>query len=293
VFDALHCLDKSSLNEGAIVTNGKNRHLFRVVALLVAVAAYNSGAAAAECTRAQLSATVNSYLSALSAHNYRRLPLARHVGYTENGMPRELGEGFWKSAGAVRLKRSALDTRTCGTATQAIIEEDGKPIIYAVRLQLVHGRIAEAETLLARAKDFAFKPQGVLETADQDWEGILPAQDRTPRAVMIKAADDYYSMFAKEPTASVPFGRPCDRWENGTKTTKNGDCSPKGLVINQPARRIPVVDEQAGIVVAFIHFARSLPDMHMFKMKEGKVVLVQAVIGSRAPSTGWPVGVAP
>ncbi len=273
------------------MTDRKRWRPFQVAAVLITVTLSSAGARAADCTRAQLTAAVNGYLKALSAHNPHRLALAPHAGYTENGMYHSFGEGFWKSAGAVKLKRSALDTHSCGTATQAIIEEDGKPIIYAVRLKLVRGRITEAETLLARAKDFAFKPQGVLDTAGQDWEGILPVKDRTPRAVMIKAATDYYSMFAKEPTASVPFGMPCDRWENGTQTTKNGDCSPKGLVINQPPRRIPVVDEQAGIVVAFIHFARALPDMHMFKMKDGKVILVQAVIGSRAPSTGWPVEV--
>jgi hypothetical protein len=275
------------------VTNKKNRRAVILAALVAAIGCYATMAGAAECTRKELAATVNTYFKALTAHDAKRLPLARHAGFTENGMPKDFGEGFWKSAGAVRLKRSALDTQTCGTVTQAIIEEDGKPIIFGVRLKLVHGRISEVETLLARSKEFAFKPQGVLDTANQDWEGILPVKDRTPRAVMIKAAHDYYDMFAKDPTASVPFGMPCDRWENGTKTTRNGDCSPKGLVINQPPRRVPVVDEQAGIVVAFIHFARSLPDMHMFKMKDGKVILVQAVIGARAPSTGWPVEDAP
>jgi hypothetical protein len=270
------------------VSNKNNCRAFILIALLAAAGWCGGAAAATNCTRKELATTVNTYFKALTAHDAKRLALTRHAGFTENGMPKDFGEGFWKSAGAVRMKRSALDIHTCGTVTQAIIDEDGKPIIYGVRLKLVHGRISEAETLLARAKEFAFKPQGVLDTAKQDWEGILPPADRTPRAVMIKAANDYYDMFAKEPTASVPFGKPCDRWENGTQTTRNGDCSPKGLVLHHPPRRIPVVDEEAGIVVAFLHFNRSLPDMHMFKMKDGKVILVQAVIGARAPSTGWP-----
>jgi hypothetical protein len=270
------------------VTNKKDCRTLILTALIGVVVWHSAIATAGDCTRKQLAATANAYLKALTAHDPSRLPLTRHAGFTENGMYLNFGEGFWKTAGTVRLKRSALDTHTCGTVTQAIIEEDGKPIIFGVRLQLVHGRISEAETLIARSKEFAFKPQGVLDTANQDWEGILPPKDRTPRAVMIKAANDYYDMFAKEPTASVPFATPCDRWENGTKTTK-GDCSPKGLVLHHPPRRIPVVDEEAGIVVAFLHFNRSLPDMHMFKMKDGKVILVQAVIGARAPSTGWPV----
>ncbi len=57
--------------------------------------------------------------------------------------------------------------------------------------------------------------------------------------------------------------------------------------MKHPPRRVPVVDLEAGIVVAFVHFANSLPDFHMFKMRNGKVELIQAVIGAAAPSTGW------
>jgi hypothetical protein len=42
-----------------------------------------------------------------------------------------------------------------------------------------------------------------------------------------------------------------------------------------------------GIVVAFLYFAKSLPDFHMFKMRNGKVELIQSVIGAASPSTGW------
>jgi hypothetical protein len=116
---------------------------------------------------------------------------------------------------------------------------------------------------------------------------------------MIAAANDYFDMFAKEPHARTPFATVCDRWENGTQTTKGGtfqgkeyaphDCSPKGLVITNHGPRRFLVDPDAGIVVAFVHFAGALPDFHMFKMRNGKVELVQAVIGSAAKSTGWPV----
>ncbi len=134
------------------MTNKKNR-LTLVLAALVAVGIWHSATATAgDCTRQQLAATANGYLKALTAHNPGRLRLTRHAGFTENGMYLNFGEGFWKTAGAVRLKRSALDTHTCGTVTQAIIEENGKPIIFGVRLQLVHGRISEAETLISRPK---------------------------------------------------------------------------------------------------------------------------------------------
>ena len=51
---------------------------------------------------------------------------------------------------------------------------------------------------------------------------------------------------------------------------------------------MPVVDRETGVAVAFVHFARSLPDMHMFKFRNGHVEYVQAVIGPRAETMGWP-----
>jgi hypothetical protein len=40
-------------------------------------------------------------------------------------------------------------------------------------------------------------------------------------------------------------------------------------------------------VVAFVHFAGGLPDFHVFKMKDGRVHLINAVIGAGAKSMGW------
>jgi len=116
---------------------------------------------------------------------------------------------------------------------------------------------------------------------------------------MIAAANDYFDMFVKEPQVETPFAKPCDRWENGTQTTLGGtfqgkeyiphDCSPKGLVITNHSPRRFLVDVEEGIVVAYVHFAGNLPDFHMFKMRNGKVEYIQAVIGSAAKSTGWPL----
>ncbi|MEJ1964887.1 MAG: hypothetical protein WDO56_26480 [Gammaproteobacteria bacterium] len=257
---------------------------------IAAVAALACGTeATAACTRADLASTVDNYFKALAAHDPKAVPLASTVRFTENGEPIEPGEGFWKTAGQRVFARSALDTETCGTVTQAVIEENGRQILFGVRLKLDGGaRISEIEHVIAREKEFAFKPQGVLDTRDQDWEGVLPPEQRTSRAAMIAAANDYYDMFVAVPEVSVPFARPCERWENGTKTTK-GDCSPKGLVLVHPERRVPVVDREAGIAVAFVYFNGALPDFHMFKFRSGHIELAQAVIGPRgAKSTGWP-----
>ena len=260
----------------------------RLASLLACLLA-SAGHTAAACTRAELGTVVDRYFEALAAHDPHAVTLAPKLRFTENGLVIKSGEGFWKTAGMRLFTRSALDTDTCGTVTQAVIEENGRPILFGVRLKLDgNGRITEIEHLIAREKEFAFKPQGVLETRDDNWETLLPPEERASRAAMAAAANDYYDMFTKTPEVSAPFAHPCERWENGTKTTK-GDCSPKGLVLVHPERRVPVVDREAGIAVAFVYFNGALPDMHMFKFRSGQIERIQSVIGPRgAPSTGWP-----
>jgi len=128
----------------------------------------------------------------------------------------------------------------------------------------------------------------VLATKEQDWETILPPDKRAPRKALIEAANNYFEMFSNDPKVSVPFTKPCERWENGTQTTATThDCSPKGLVLTHPPRRF-LVDTEKGLVVAYVLFTGGLPDCHIFRMRDGKVDLIQAVVGAGATSMGWP-----
>lgn len=261
---------------------------FRIFTAIVFLLSY-AGLASANCERSDLNDIVDNYFKALAAHNTKTVPIAKNVKFTENGVLLKAGEGFWKTAGKVVFSRDVLDTESCGTVTQALIEENGRKIIFGVRLKLNDKQeISEIEHVIAREEEFAFRPEGVLVPEYMDWEVILPAEERTSRAAMIAGANDYFDMFVGEPEVSAPFTTPCHRWENGTHTTRRGNCSPKGLTIIHPHRRVPVVDRETGVAVAFVFFASSLPDMHMFKFRSGHVELVQAVIGAPAESIGWP-----
>jgi hypothetical protein len=285
-----------------------------------------SAYAQSACTRDGLKGIIGQYFSALEARNPSSLPLAANVKFTENGVEMRVGEGFWKTAGKTLLKRDLLDTYKCGTHSNVVIEEkytapktqapapkspfaslsakppaDGtiRPILYGVRLKVENQQITEIETFVARETEFAFNAATVLETKDQDWESIIPEEQRSSRLAMIAAADDYFNMFADKPKVRTPFADVCDRWENGFMTTRGGgvmggvkmtahDCSPKGLVITNHGPRRFLVDLEAGTVVAYVHFTGSLPDFHMFRMRNGKVDLIQAVIGAGSKSMGWP-----
>ena len=255
------------------------------------------------CRREALKDQTAQFLSALEAKKPANLPLSPDVKYTENGKEITVGEGFWKTAGKMLLKRTVIDADRCGTHTQAVLEENGKQVIYGVRLGFDKSNkknIAEIESFVAREGDFLFNPKGVLETRNQDWEGVIPREERSSRLGMVAAADDYFELFRKNPDVHVDFAKDCNRWENGTLTTgrrKDGaslsdepgrQCSPVGLqTLTHKPRRF-LVDREAGVVVAYLLFSSALPDFHMFRMRNGKIELMQVVVTSGSPTMGWP-----
>jgi hypothetical protein len=187
------------------------------------------------------------------------------------------------------------------------LPEEGtvRPILFASRLKVEKGKIAEIETIVARENDFAFNAENVLKTKDQDWETVLPPEKRAPRKALADAANNYFALFAENSTVSVPFAQVCDRWENGMQTTaKDHDCSPVtfrkqiGMSINHGPRRV-WVDAEKGISIAFMMFGggataseanptgSGLVDCHMFRMRDGKVDLILSIVGPSAPSMGW------
>jgi len=254
------------------------------------------------CTRATLKAVTEKFFAALERHDKSAAPLASNVRYTENGIEVQVGKGVWETAVKTIFKRGMVDTHKCGTHTQAIIEEDGKPILYGVRLKVDREKISEIEAIVVRGKQ-VLDVKGLLDTGDQDWEGILPPEQRSSRLAMMAAADDYFELFVKEKPRKVsilPYSRACDRWENGLQTTKGGtnqgvtmpahSCSPVGFADMSHGPRRFLVDEETGVVVAYTLFNNIWPDFHMFKMRNGYVEWIQAYFeyGQQYKTMGWP-----
>jgi hypothetical protein len=254
------------------------------------------------CTRESLKSITDCFFIALEAHKPSSLPLARNVKYTENGIEVPIGKGVWETVGKTTFKRGMVDTQKCGTHTQAIIEEDGKSILYGVRLKIDKAKISEIEAIIIRGEQVLDVP-AILATQDQDWEGILPPEHRNSRLAMMAAADDYFGLFVKEnkrKVSDIAYSGTCDRWENGAQTTKGGEfqgmqfpahnCSPEGFAdMDHPPRRF-LVDEETGVVVAYVLFNNDWPDFHMFKMRNGKVDWIQAYFeyGKEYTTMGWP-----
>jgi hypothetical protein len=272
---------------------------FLILGSNTAAIAQSSGPA---CTRESLKAITDKFFTALEAHKPSSLPLASGVKYTENGIVVAVGKGSWETAGKPTFKRGLIDTQKCGTHTQAILEEAGKPMLYGVRLKIDKEKISEIESIVVRGKE-VLDVKAILDTKDQDWEGILPPEQRSSRLSMMAAADDYFELFVKEQKPKVselPYAKICDRWENGMQTTKGGtnqgvtmpahNCSPKGFADMTHSPRRFLVDVETGVVVAYTLFDKVWPDFHMFKMRNGQVELIQAYFeyGKKYESIGWP-----
>jgi hypothetical protein len=272
---------------------------FLVLAGNPAVLAQSGGQA---CTRESLKAITDNFITALEAHNPSSVPLASGVRYTENGIVVPVGKGAWETAGKTIFKRGMIDTQKCGTHTQIILEENGKQILYGVRLKVDKEKISEIEAIVVRGKE-VLDVKAILDTKDQDWEVILPPEQRTSRLAMMAAADDYFELFVQKQPRKVSvlsFTNFCDRWENGMQTTKGGtnqgvtmpahNCSPVGFSDMTHSPRRFLVDVDAGIVVAYTLFDNVWPDFHMFKMRNGQVQWIQAYFeyGKKYETIGWP-----
>ena len=245
----------------------------------------STGTMPLNCNRACLENVVEQYLTALVAHDPKRLPLSKDVTYTENDQVLEIGDGFWKTAeGRGKYTHIFADPEFGQVAYMGTMREAGAPLLMSLRLRIELGRITEIESIF-------FKPGGggPNNIADMDkpykpedfWFKSIPPAQQMSRQELIAIADGYFTGLQKNDgkgingTGTYPFTPDCHRVENGSPTTNVPrpadqpadainpfwmDCLSQfkmGLyyvVQNIHGRRYPVVDRERGIVWAHAIF---------------------------------------
>lgn len=255
-----------------------------------------AGAPVGECTRELLKSTTDAYFEAMAAHDPSTLPLAADVKFTENGEESELGaEGLWPMAGEVKHTHSALDTEECQAVTQAVVPEGSMDIPLGLRIKLVAGEISEIETIAVRPGDYKVSGQNfdsdtdaiISSAEDVGWEMVVPEAQRATREELIAWMNKYYRLF---PAGVCNVTDDCRRRENGGG---NFDCDlGASCAADEPgpddealSPRLILADVETGIGVGFTMFQENT-DMHMFKMYDGQVHGVQAILGA-ADGSGW------
>src|SRR6516164_6538321 len=125
--------------------------LSALVSTSVWTAAAPQSSAGSSCDRECLRGFITQYLDAMVAHNPKLLSLAANSRFTENTKTMPLGEGLWKGASKLRsYRQDFLDVREGMAASHVIVEENGNPVMLALRLKVAGKKIAEIETMVTR-----------------------------------------------------------------------------------------------------------------------------------------------
>jgi hypothetical protein len=252
----------------------------RVGLLFVCSAVAASAFAAADCDRACLKTTLDQYLNAVVKHDPSAAPLFIGFRHTENATVIKLGTGAWKSVTALgKVQRRYFDTTSGQAGYFGIVEENGAPAIATIRLKIENKKITEAEWVISRKGDPGLNgPAGgnVFDIdnliANPPPERTLSKDGRMSREAMIAVTNSYFDGITTHDGSIIMAEPGCPRLENGVTMTGRGaaprggapaasvrDCT-SGLetinIQNVTARRFPIVDEEAGVVLAMAVFIR-------------------------------------
>jgi hypothetical protein len=188
----------------------------------------------ASCDRGCMQATVDGYLDALIAHDPSRLKTTGDVKFAENLQVLKLGEGSWATVdGRGPYSHYFADPASGNAGFIGTMRENGVPVIYDLRLKIVDGKIAEAESQIIRDPFGALKYEKALgQGPAPEWLEAVPPEKRLPRAELIAATDRYFTTMERNDGSGDYsfFADKCDRLEHATKTTNMNPPEPYGHV---------------------------------------------------------------
>lgn len=286
--------------------------------LLALGSAYGAG-----CDRACLKTALDQYLNAVLQHNPAGAPLSVGFRQTENAKATRPGTGIWQSAKALgKLQRRYFDAETGQAGYFGTLDEEGGTAVVTVRLKIEDHKIAEAEWYLARKGDAGIgtgagaqanasfhDPDNLI--AHPPAERIVPKGERLSRADMVAITNSYFDGLTAHDGSLIIAHPGCIRLENGFTTTQRpipgggagelSDCTSKGAMANifaVTARRYPIVDEEAGVVLGLGIFQRK-PGVAMrrnqfsewFVIEQGKIRAIYSSMfypEQDAPVPNWP-----
>lgn len=247
----------------------------------------------ADCDDSCLRKSMDQYLSALVAHDPKRLPLAPGVKFTENTNAMAVGDGLWQTIGGVLPQRIIITDPTTAQVEfyGAVLENDRTSLLY-VRLEERAGLITEIESAVIRKAAGNFGIFAGLQGPLSSWNEILAPSQRRSRQELIALVNQYFEGIEQSNGDIVPFDPNCERWENNLHTSGGSSGKPaapptaaaasntapgaatntvqsllKGMTIGETFdthvfsyithitdRRFPVVDVKRGIVTAIVMF---------------------------------------
>jgi len=248
--------------------------------------------------RAFLEQSADRYLDALGRRDPSRLALHPDFRLTENGQLLELGDGLWGTASARGgYEHVVVDPDTGGIAVTAVMRENDRPVIVAIRLAMRDGLLAEAEMVVSRT-DILFYRNGPQNLEAQGgplpiWTEIVPEGERASREQLIELAEAYFNTLERNDGRTIaPFEEGCRRTDNGVFATQAPELDADGsepfyalgpagqfalgyfiFVTAIRERRHVVMDVERGVIAccAFLDHAGTI---HEARLTDGRIVPV-------------------
>jgi hypothetical protein len=262
--------------------------------LVVSAVGASRASAQAACDRTCLRTLLDQYLSAIVKHDPGAAPLVVGFRQTENAVNVRPGNGVWKTVtGLGSVQRRYLDPVSGQAAYYGTVEEGAGTAVVTIRVRVENRQLTEAEWYLARADDpglngprQAGRPPANLHNPEYlaknpPPERVVPREQRADRAALTRIVDSYFDAITSHDGSVALTHQGCGRVENGTPAPAGRFLPPvapanPGRQGGPPAggsndcvgglqnfnlsmvvgRRIPLVDEEAQVVLAYGVFIR-------------------------------------
>jgi len=269
--------------------------------------------------RAELVDLLERSCEALRSNDPAQLVLAPGARFAENSVEFPFGDGVWQTVTGMGDYAWLLADPTNGQAARfGVLEESGEKALFVMRIAADPSlAITEMEILVGRPAD-AGVPflTAELDERPELTESIPPAA-RSNRREMLALANGYFDTLQQnDGTIRTRFHPGCNRRENGVFTTNSlrPDIAPVARLGCEEqfalgyyrfdnwirARRYPLVDEEAGVVLAggfidhdgrtreyeltngekrtgFFLRPHSFAFLEAFKIRDGAISAVEAV----------------
>lgn len=238
--------------------------------------------AAAACDRACLIDSTESYLGALADGDPSKAPLASQVAFVENLKRLQVGEGLWQTITGGKTDFSIIvpDPILQQVGWIGVLEQEGEPVMMALRLKFDGDQIIEAEHIITPPA------QGRTENIQTVRPGLLaeiPADQRLSHDELIRIGATYYDALDDNDGSKTPFAAECDRHENGMITAGANAGPPPNWQPGQPRastdcakqldsqtfvyidrienRRMVAADPVTGLSMGFSHFRHPMNNL--------------------------------
>jgi hypothetical protein len=269
----------------------------RIVTFAAAILCFSligNAAGKIRCDRQCLAGFMTTYLNALVANDSSKLPVAKNVKYTENGVRLNLNDGLWHTVSALPTYRlDIVDEEAGSVGLLGRIDENGNNNWFATRLKIENGKlISEIENLVVR--NISMQPpssEGLKFNTEPHplMKEIIPEGKRLSRAELANIGNSYFTgLDTDHDGANVPFDPACQRRENGMVTANKTD-APKGsmswmdcksqfdthfsvIVTKIRERRFVAVDPVYGLAFAMGYFDHDGSVAKMSETLDGKLV---------------------